>query len=37
MKVQVKVEPDSRTREVSREGDSFIIKAKEPPKESKAN
>jgi hypothetical protein len=37
MKIQVKVKPNSRTEEVSREGDSFIIKVKEPPKEGKAN
>jgi uncharacterized protein (TIGR00251 family) len=37
MKIKVKVEPDSKTGEVSREGDSFIIKVKEPPKEGKAN
>jgi uncharacterized protein YggU (UPF0235/DUF167 family) len=37
MKIRVKVKPDSKTGEVSREGDSFIIKVKEPPKESKAN
>jgi uncharacterized protein (TIGR00251 family) len=37
MKIQVKVKPNSRTEEVSREGDSFIVKVKEPPKEGKAN
>ena len=37
MKIRVKVKPNSRTEEVSREGDSFIIKVKEPPKEGKAN
>jgi len=37
MKIQVKVKPSSRTDEVSREGDSFIVKVKEPPKEGKAN
>jgi len=37
MKIQVKVKPNSRTEEVSQEGDSFIIKVKEPPKEGKAN
>jgi uncharacterized protein (TIGR00251 family) len=37
MKIQVKVKPNSRTEELSREGDSFIIKVKEPPKEGKAN
>ena len=37
MKIQVKVKPNSRTEELSREGDSFIVKVKEPPKEGKAN
>ena len=37
MKIQVKVKPNSKTEELSREGDSFIIKVKAPPKEGKAN
>ena len=37
MKIQVKVKPNSRTEELSQEGDSFIVKVKEPPKEGKAN
>ena len=37
MKIQVKVKPNSRTEEVSREGDSFIVRVKEPPREDKAN
>ena len=37
MRIQVKVKPNSRTEEVSRDGDSFIIKVKEPPREGKAN
>ena len=37
MKIQVKVKPNSRTEEVSHEGDSFIVKVKEPPHEGKAN
>ena len=37
MRIQVKVKPNSRTEEVSQEGDSFIVKVKEPPKEGKAN
>jgi uncharacterized protein (TIGR00251 family) len=37
MKIGVKVKPNSRTEEVSREGDSFVVKVKEPPKEGKAN
>jgi len=37
MKIQVKVKPNSRSEEISREGGSFIVKVKEPPKEGKAN
>jgi hypothetical protein len=37
VKIQVKVKPNSRTAEISQEGDSFIVKVKEPPKEGKAN
>jgi uncharacterized protein (TIGR00251 family) len=37
MKIQVKVKPNSRTEELSREGASFMVKVKEPPKEGKAN
>ena len=37
MKIQVKVKPNSKTDEVSQQGDSFIIKVKVPPKEGKAN
>lgn len=37
MKIQVKVKPRSKTEELSREGDSFIVKVKEPPREGKAN
>ena len=37
MKIQVKVKPNSKTEEVIQEGDSFIVKVKEPPKEGKAN
>jgi len=37
MKIQVRVKPNSKTEEVSEEGDSFIVKVKEPPKEGKAN
>ncbi len=37
MKIQVKVKPNSKTEEVSREGNSFIVKVKEPPREGKAN
>ena len=37
MKIQVKVKPNSRTEEVNREGDSYIVRVKEPPREGKAN
>ena len=37
MKIQVKVKPNSKTEGLSQEGDSFIVKVKEPPKEGKAN
>ena len=37
MKIRVKVKPSSRTEELNREEDSFIVKVKEPPKEGKAN
>jgi len=37
MKIQVKVKPNSKTDEVSQEGDSFIVKVRDPPKEGKAN
>ena len=37
MKIQVKAKPNSKTDEVSQEGDSFIVRVREPPKEGKAN
>ena len=37
VKIRVKVKPNSGTEELSQEGDSFIVKVKEPPKEGKAN
>jgi len=37
LKIQVKVKPNSKTDEVSQEGDNFIVKVKELPKEGKAN
>ncbi|MGQ9545890.1 MAG: DUF167 domain-containing protein [Dehalococcoidia bacterium] len=37
MKIQVKVRPSSRTEELRRESDSFIVKVKEAPREGKAN
>ena len=37
MRIQVKVKPNAKTEEVSQEGDGFIVKVKEPPREGKAN
>ena len=37
MKIPVKVKANSRTEEVSQEGNSFAVKVKEPPREGKAN
>ena len=37
MKIQVKVKPNSKSAEVIQEGESFIVKVREPPKEGKAN
>ena len=37
MKIKVKVKPNSKSEEVSQDGDTFIVKVKEPPKEGKAN
>ncbi len=37
MKIQVNVKPNSKTEEVSQEGDNFVVKVKEPTKEGKAN
>jgi hypothetical protein len=37
MEIQVKVKPNSRTEELVQEGDGFIAKVKEPPREGKAN
>jgi len=37
MKIQVKVKPNSNAEKLSQEGNSFIVKVKEPPKEGKAN
>jgi uncharacterized protein (TIGR00251 family) len=37
MKIQVKVKPNSKTEGLSQEGDNFIVKVKEPPREGKAN
>ena len=37
MKIQVRVKANSKTEEVSQEGDNFIVTVKEPPKEGRAN
>jgi uncharacterized protein (TIGR00251 family) len=37
VKIRVNVKPNSKTEEVSQEGDSFIVKVKEPPREGRAN
>ncbi len=37
MKIQVKVTPNSKAEEVRQEGDRFLVRVKEPPKEGKAN
>jgi uncharacterized protein (TIGR00251 family) len=37
MKVSVKVFPNSKTEEVVKEGDRFLVRVKEPAKEGKAN
>lgn len=37
MKIHVKVKPNSKTEEVSQEGDNFEVKVKEPPREGRAN
>ncbi len=37
MKIKVKVTPNCRAEEIIQEGDSLIIRVKEPPREGKAN
>ena len=37
MKINVKVIPNSKTEEVVKEGDRFLVRVKEPAKEGKAN
>ena len=37
MTIQVKVKPNSKTQEVSQEGNSFAVKVKEPAREGRAN
>lgn len=37
MKIRVKVVPNSRNEEITKEDDGFLVRVKEPPKEGKAN
>jgi uncharacterized protein (TIGR00251 family) len=37
VKLRVKVAPNSKSEEVIREGDLFVVRVKEPAKEGKAN
>jgi uncharacterized protein (TIGR00251 family) len=37
VKIQVKVAPSSRTEAVIKDGERYLVKVKEPPKEGKAN
>jgi uncharacterized protein (TIGR00251 family) len=37
MKIRVRVTPNSKIEEVIKEGDTFLVRVKEPPKEGKAN
>ncbi|GAH89427.1 unnamed protein product, partial [marine sediment metagenome] len=37
MKIQVKVKPNSRTEEINQEGDNFVVRVKEPPREGRTN
>ena len=37
MKIRVRVTPNSRTDEVSREGNTFVVRVKEPPQDGRAN
>ena len=37
MKISVRVVPNSKHEEVVRDGDYFVVRVKEPPKEGKAN
>jgi uncharacterized protein (TIGR00251 family) len=37
MKIQVRVVPNSRVEEVVSDGDNFVARVKEPPREGKAN
>jgi len=37
VKIRIKVTPNAKNEEVVREGDIFLVRVKEPPKEGKAN
>jgi uncharacterized protein (TIGR00251 family) len=37
MKIQVRVKPNSKTEEVTKDGEIYMVRVKEPPKEGKAN
>jgi hypothetical protein len=37
VRIEVKVKPNSKTEEVSQEGDSLMVKVKEPAREGQAN
>ena len=37
MRIQVRVKPNAKTVTVEQDGDSLVVKVKEPPKENKAN
>ena len=37
MKIKVKAVPNSKTEGVVKEGDAFLVKVKEPPKQGRAN
>jgi len=37
MKISIKVTPNSKTEGVTKDGDIFLVRVKEPPKEGKAN
>ena len=37
MKISIKVIPNSKVKEVVKEGDRFVVRVKEPAKEGKAN
>lgn len=36
-KIRVRAIPNSRTDEISREGDTFVVRVKEPPRNGRAN